>query len=214
MAIVTSGIAKGFSGKVGNLVFNQQADGTTTVQEVQDISNSPRSIAQLSVWEDGRICGVLTKNIKRFIDVGYALEAKRLEQNPNNAFSPQLWSEALTGEYPHRYLDYKKILVTKGVLPPPEDVTVTTNEFGLAFTWNPETNISGTHFSDQIMMLAYFPELEQARFTTGGAQRHIGKDMLMLTGIKQGYVAEVWVSFITDNHDQIANSVYIGQFNW
>lgn len=214
MAIVKSGIAKGFSGKVGGLVFNQQADGTTTVQEVPDFSNTLRTIPQLSVWADGKILGVFLKTLKRFIAVAYHLEGKRLGCNANNALVPHLRHDALMGVYPNRSINYSKVLITKGDLPSPEDVTVTVTDYGLAFTWDNEIRIGGAHFSDQIMMLAYFPELDQVRYMTAGSQRHTGKDMLMLTGIKSGFIAEVYVSFITDNGDAISNSVYVGQINW
>jgi hypothetical protein len=40
MAIVKSGIAKGFSGTLGDHVFSQQPDGTTTVRSVSQASDN------------------------------------------------------------------------------------------------------------------------------------------------------------------------------
>jgi hypothetical protein len=215
MGIVKKGMAKGISGKVGGYVYSQQKDGTTTVSEVQDFSNRIFSIKQLSAQQDTKVCGDFLKVFKDFTEVGYALQAQKLGMNTNNAMKSHLQADALVGEYPNRFIDLTKVLVTKGSLPPPEDVTVEINDNGLAFTWNPEVNEEfGTHYSDQIAMVAYFPELGKLRHMPSGAQRHAGKDLLMLTGIEKGYVAEVYIAFMTNTKKGISDSVYLGQFNW
>lgn len=215
MGIVKKGMAKGISGKVGGYVYSQQKNGTTTVSEVQDFSDRVFTTKQLSAQQITKLCGDVLKAIKEFTEIGYALEAQKLGMNTNNAMVSHLRNDALIGEYPDQSIDFTKVLVTKGSLPPPEDVTVEINENGLAFTWNPKVNEEfGMHYSDQIAMLAYFPELEKIRHMPSGAQRHAGKDLLMLTGIEKGNVAEVYIAFMTNTRKGISNSIYLGQFNW
>lgn len=215
MGIVKKGIAKGISGKVGDFVFSQQKDGTTTVSEVQDFSDRVFSMRQLAAQAVTTLCSHFIKPIKSFLEIGYALDAENFNFNCNNAMASHLRNAAIIGEYPDLKIDFAKVLVTKGSLPPPKDVTIKVNENGLAFTWNPAiVDGDGTHYSDQIIMLAYFPELEKVRYTAGGAQRFTGKDLLMLTGMEKGNLAEIYISFITDNRKEISNSVHLGQINW
>ncbi|HEY0175444.1 MAG TPA: DUF6266 family protein [Pedobacter sp.] len=213
MALVKSGIAKGFSGKVGNIIFSQQKNGTTTVREKPETIEKPATLKQLSSRQDMAVCNAFLKPLKSFILTGYALQAEQEKGNQHNSMVSYLMLNALTGEYPDRRIDFSKVLVTKGKMQQPEDAAVNLNESGFSFSWNPKTT-DDLHYSDQIMMLAYFPELQRAEFRTAGAQRHQGKDLLFLSGIKKGYIAEVYISFITDDRKGISDSVYLGQLTW
>lgn len=214
MAIVKEGIAQGFSGKVGNLEFSRQKDGSTRVRQVPVASDKPPTVKQLSVQQDTKNCKNFLNPLKDFVDVGYELAGKIRGISAYNSIVSQVRMFTLTGEYPNRRIDFSKVLVTKGQMQLPEDATVTLTEFGLAFTWNTETEAKGIHYSDQVMMLAYFPELEKAKYMTAGAQRHQGKDLLVLNGIPHGHIAEIYISFISDNRKSISDSVYLGQLIW
>lgn len=214
MAIVKGGAAQNFSGKVGDVTYSQQKDGTTTVRQTPVASEDPPTVKQLSTRRDTTICSEFLKPIKEFIDVGYELQSRLEKQNQNNTIVSHVRHQALTGVYPNRSVDLSKVRVTKGQMQPPEDATVALTEFGLSFTWNPEIKIKGIHYSDQVMMLAYFPELGKAKYMTAGAQRHQGKDLLVLNGITHGHIAEIYISFISDNRKSISDSVYLGQLIW
>ena len=214
MSIVKHGPAMGFSGKVGKYVYSQQKNGTTTVSEVRSPNNKPSSEGQLNVQCDTKITNITLKPIKSFIAVGYQLWAKKVRQNEYNAMSSHFRKDVLTGEYPERKVKFDEWLVTRGNLPSARDAKVLANEYGFEFHWNPGNEEKNTHFSDQVMLLAYFPELNNAEFTTAGAQRYRGKDQLVLTGIPKGTTAEVYISFITNDRRAISNSVYLGQLIW
>lgn len=214
MAIVKSGIALGFSGKVGNLIFSQQANGTTTVSGIGKVRTTPFTANEIANHQCTSVCNQFIKPIKDFISVGYELEAKRKGQNQHNVMVTDLKQNSLIKDYPNTRIDFSKVLVTKGSMLPPENAAVSINEFGLGFTWDTEITVDGMHYSDQVMTLAYFPTLGKARFMTGGAQRNIGKDMLVLSGIEQGNMAEIYISLIKANRKEISNSVYLGQLIW
>jgi hypothetical protein len=152
--------------------------------------------------------------LKEFAKVGFELEAKSRKSNAYNAMTSHVRNNAFTGEYPEIAIDFSKVLITKGKMPPPQDAVVSLTESGLAFSWDPEIKVDGSHFSDQVVMMAYFPKLGQARFIAGGAQRYTGKDQLMLSGIKQGSAVEIYIAFIADNRQGISDSVYLGQLSW
>lgn len=214
MAIVTSGIAQGFSGKVGKLKFTQNADGTTTVGEIGKARTTPFTQNELANQQCTTVCNEFMKPIRDYTYVGYELEGKKRKQNQNNAMMADLKRDSLIKDYPNTRLDLRKILVTKGDMLPPVNAAVSLNEFGLTFVWDKESTEDGMHYSDQIMTLAYFPTLKKARFMTGGAQRNMGRDMLVLSGMEHGNIVEIFISFIKANRKGISNSVYLGQLIW
>lgn len=215
MGKVIKGPATGYSGTIDGLTYSQQPDGApTTVKRKNKKSDKPRTPAQLSVCMDTAIIGAFSKSIKEFIKAGFAVQAKKEKINQHNSMVRNMRATALTGVYPERKIDFTKLLVSKGEMPAPTAVTLTVNEFGFLFTWDPETNIKAVHYSDQIMLLAYFPEINYSASQIAGAQRYIGKDLLPLSGVKHGYVAEVYISFIANDRSSVSNSVYLGQLNW
>jgi hypothetical protein len=214
MAIVKSGIAQGFSGTVGNIVFSQHEGRETTVSSKPAVSNKPPTVKQLSIRQDTSVSTDFLRPLKEFVKIGFGLQGKAERRSPYNSMVSYIRAHAITGKYPNRAVDFSRVLMTKGNMRPPEDVEVSLTGTGLAFSWNGEIKTEGAHFSDQVMMMAYFPGLKTTRYMSAGAQRHAGKDVLILTGIKQGYTAEVYLSFVTDNREAISDSVYLGQFIW
>lgn len=214
MGKVTSGMAVGFSGRVGNLIFSQQQDGSTTVRKVSKKSSKPLTELQYSVRQDTTLCAAFFKPIKGFIQNGFAVEGKLLGMNQYNAAVKDFRDNALTGIYPERKIDYSKVLVTKGNMGPPKAAQVKRSEFGLIFNWDTSADEQGNHYTDQVMLMAYFPELKKAAYLTAGSQRGRGTEMLNLGTISTGNTAEIYISFIEDNRKSISNSVYLGQLNW
>jgi len=208
-----TGIAKHLSGKIGNLVFKKQKDGTTNVSEVQKPSEKPLTDKQLAVLQDTKITSNFIKCIEEFINIGYELLAKSKNQNQNNAVASYVRKNTLTGVYPERRVDLSKVLVAQGKMEVPEDAAVEVTEKGFSFTWKAKIN-AGMHYSDQVMLMAYFPDLMEARCKTAGAERRVGKDLLDLDGIEKGYVAHLYIAFIKNDRKSISNSVYLGQLSW
>ena len=213
MAIV-NGFGAGWSGKVGNLIFSKQPDGRTSVSQAPQSSDIPPTIKQLAVQQETIVMGPFMSVMKEFVKMGWELQGKMEKMNQNNAMVKHLREHSFTGEGTERHFDFSKVLVTRGAKSAPSEVSLIVNEFGLLFKWNKEINSKQAHFTDQFVMLAYFPELTEVRYTTAGAQRHIGKDMLMLSGVEKGYSAEVYVAFVADDRKSISDSVYMGHVIW
>jgi len=215
MPIVTSGPFLGFSGTVDGMTYSQMADGRTMVKRKNKKSTKPPTPKQLEIKNDTGRCASLMRPLKEFVRVGYELEAKKKPGlNTYNAMVQQVRKNAFQDTGEGRKFDFSKVLMTMGNMPSIEESAVEITPFGVAFTWSTELIASTTHYSDQVVMMAYFPDLGQARYITAGAQRFLGKDLLMLEGIKKGYTAEIYISFITNDRTAISNSTYLGQLNW
>jgi len=214
MAIVTSGPFMGFSGSAGGYTYYTLPDGRTCVKRKNKKSNKPPTERQMVVRGDTSLVSDFVKPFESFIETGLKLEANITRQNPHNEMVRAVRADAIEGVYPNRKVNLSKVIVSKGDLPMAAESSVVVTKEGLAFTWSTELVPKFSHHSDQVMMLAYFPDLKQCVYTISGAQRHFGKDFLALTGINKGCTAEVYMSFITDDHSRISTSIHLGQFNW
>lgn len=214
MAIAKHGLLKGLSGKVGDLICSQQIDGSTTVKKETDKPKKPATIKQLEVQQQARMIAGICRPMMDYINVGLAQAAARKKVNAYNFLVRELKSNSFVGVYPDIRLDFSTIKLTKGGLFPPQEATVVVTERGLSFSWSPELKLRGVHYSDQLMLVAIFPELKDARYLIGGTQRVAGSQELPLLGIRKGNVAECFISFITDHRKDISDSVYLGQLIW
>jgi len=214
MAIVTSGPFVGFSGTVDGITYYTLPDGRTCAKKKNRKSTKPPTALQLANRADTILVSKFMKSFKDFISVGYQLEAKKNHQNPHNMMVKYIRKNAIEGVYPNRRINISKVLVTNGKLPAAAENSVVVNEQGLIFNWSTELVRKLSRHSDQVMMLAYFREIQETAYVLAGAQRYVGTDLLQLTGVKKGVAAEVYISFITNDHTGISDSVYLGQYNW
>ncbi|CAM4317527.1 hypothetical protein SAMN06265348_110162 [Pedobacter westerhofensis] len=215
MAIITSGPFVGYSGTIDGITYCQLPDGRTYSKRKNTPSSLPPSAEQLTVREDTGVVSQFVKPFENFISVSYRTEARKKYINTHNAMVSQIRKFALTGKSPKRKINLRKVLVSKGNLLSAKNTSAELTETGLSFKWSTETKDGLNHHSDQVMMLAYFPELKEVRCDTGGAKRRSGRDELSLESVKKkGYVAEVFISFITNDQTGVSNSVYLGRFIW
>lgn len=214
MAHVTGGPGAHYSGTVDGMTYSKQKDGRTTVKKCNGPSTKPPTAGQLANRQKIRIVNEAMKPFAGFVKIGYALEAELKGCNAYNAMSPYVKTLAITGQYPLQRIDYAKMLITKGQMEKPADVTFMAHENGVVFSWNTDMKMQSSHFSDQVLMLAYFPELGEVSFLAAGAQRHKGTDLLDLRGTEKGSLAHLFVAFAANDRKGISDSVYVGQLDW
>jgi len=214
MAIVTNGPFVGFSGTVDGITYYLLQDGRTCAKKKNKKSTVLPTLLQLANRADTAMVSKFMASFKEFISVGYQLEAKKNHLNPHNVITRYIRKHAIEGVYPNRKINIAKVLFTNGKLPAANENSVVMTEKGLIFNWSTELVGKLSHYSDQVMMLAYFPEIKESAYVLAGAQRSVGTDFLPLDGVRKGISAEVYISFITNDHAGISDSIYLGQFNW
>lgn len=214
MGKITGGTGLYYSGTIDGFTYSKQKDGSVHVKKKNGPSKVAPTDKQLAERQKTRIINEFMKPLKEFVKIGYALEGESTGCNGYNAMVRCLRTDALAGAHPFQHIDFSKVLITKGDMEPPMDVAAVPADSGVTFSWNPEMKLRGSHYSDQVIMLAYFPELRKVRFIAAGAQRYRGQDTLELNGITRGHLAELFIAFIADNRSNISDSVYVGQLNW
>lgn len=199
-------------GKLGNTT-TYLLNGVLTTRRIGK-SSKPASIAQKRVRMRTKVLSKFFNALKEFIQVGYELEGHRLQQVPQNPAFSQNWKHGLTGDFPRLIIDFEKILLTYGAMAVPQNPTVQAVDNGLNFSWDLQEGVPGTHWSDQVMLLAYFPKLNKAAYTTAGASRYKEIDFLPIFDVDHGAVAETYMAFISNDRKSISNSVYVGRVTW
>ncbi|WP_316751591.1 DUF6266 family protein [Pedobacter gandavensis] len=178
------------------------------------VSDKPRSKLQLAVMQKTKVTSEFLNPVMPYVKIGYEIIARLNKEHPQNPAFVYHWKNALKGEYPDIGVDFSKAKLTAGVLPIPEKVSCSLLGNGVNFSWDPAFEEGYAHWTDQVMMLAYFPESMTSNYVTAGANRHVGNDLLLLTLEKKNALMELYISFISSSRQSISNSVYAGQLYW
>ena len=201
-----------FRGKLGRTIY-YYVQGVYTARQIGFTDKDP-TIPQLASRLATKMTSALLSPVKPFINVGFEALGKQARTNQHSEAFRYNRTNAIIGEYPNIGVDFEKVRFAMGNMPAPEGVQVVLTDSGLSFSWEDEFKIPGVNWSDQAMMLAYFPTLGKARYLSAGASRYLGKDFLPLLGIERGHIAETYFSFIANDRLTVCNSVYTGQIQW
>jgi hypothetical protein len=212
MATVNGSNQPQFNGKLGRVVY-YLLNGVLIVRGIGERTSPPSVLELRGHMATKIVCGFI-KALKPFINIGFELVAKKNKSLQHNEVYTYLRKNAIKGEYPSLEVDYAKVILTMGDMPLPPDPTVEIIEEGLKFTWAQVLEMFGAHWTDQVMLAAYFPELKKAIYLTAGARRNQGVEYLPLIGIQRGNHAEIYFSFIADDRTRIATSIYMGRVLW
>lgn len=127
----------------------------------------------------------------------------------NAAFAYNI-REAITGISPDFEVDYQKALLSRGDLPNASGPAVTATANMLHYTWTDNSGTGLAYAADKAIFIAFCPAMNISIFTIGNAQRDAGAGTLNLASFA-GQTVETWISFITENDKEAANSFYTGQ---
>jgi len=212
MATVGGSNQPQFRGKLGGVVY-YLLNGVLVARGIGEITGPPSLLQLMGQLATKIVCAFMAP-LKPFFNIGYELIAKKNKSSQHNEAYSYHRKNAIKGVYPDLEIDYEKVVMTTGTMPLPPNPTVEITEEGLTFRWDQELEIFGAHWTDQVMLVAYFPSLAKAVYLTAGARRNQGVEHLPLTGIENGNFVETYFSFIADDRTRIATSVYTGRLFW
>ncbi|CAM4088135.1 hypothetical protein SAMN06265348_102444 [Pedobacter westerhofensis] len=213
MARVVSGPYVGFSGTIDGTTYYQM-NGKTYAKKKNSKSNIPRTEGQLATESKLGMIAKFMPPFEEIAKVGYQLIAKASGNSTHNEMVSHIFKKACEKQSGKWVVNMEKFLITQGKLASAKRNSAEMTMDGVLFNWSNETGPGKSHHSDQVIMLAYFPELKESAVKIGGASRNAQQDLLLLTGVEKGYTAEIFISFIADDHSDVANSIYLGQLNW
>ena len=128
-----------------------------------------------------------------------------------NRATSALMSQAIVGAYPDTWLSYPKILISQGPLPAAENAVATLQWDGdIFFTWTDNSTTGIAQPDDKVILVAYFPEEGNIIYSLNAGVRS-DCQALLVNKDPQGYTAETWIGFISDDEKDASNSVYTGR---
>jgi hypothetical protein len=195
------------NGKTGKIVTYELL-GRTVTRTVGKNSNPPTE-AQLASREGVKIGNKFMEPIKAFIKVSLKTVAAKYQMYPHNRMMSNIKLNALQGTYPELSINYSNLLLAEGNLPMAENPKVEKTDNGLKFTWDKVKAFPRN--TDQVMLMAYFSELNKAIFVTAGAKRSSGEDILEIKSPLINEKMEVYIAFIAEDRNGVSNSTYLGQ---
>lgn len=212
MATLKNGPSGLATGKVGANYYYVRY-GKQEMRAAPHISK-PRTEKQLAVQQRMAVLSPFFNLIKLYLRVGYQLQGIRKQDSAVNCARSYNLKNAIKGEYPNQEIDYPKLRLSEGNLALPLNPSVENAEEGFRFTWdyNP-LDPSGSQY-DRSMLMAYFPEKRLFFQIIGGTQRSRCEEVLELHAVAKGQYAETYISFITDDHSAISDSVYTGRIEF
>lgn len=208
MAILKKGILGGVKGKEANLV-GYDLNGQDIIREI-GVRTKPLTVSQLNNNLQMQVLMKFIKAMDTLLKTGFNPKAKGTTKNYHNLVISYNKPHALKGFYPDVEVDYPKIIISAGDLPQPIDPAVVMVEEGLRFSWNAK-GISWPYNTDRVMLLAYAPGTKEYTFQHSGAKRLDGQDILEITPSMRNESLEVYISFVSDDRERAADSLYLGR---
>lgn len=128
-----------------------------------------------------------------------------------NRATAAIMNLAITGDYPDTRLNYKEVLVSQGPLPGPVNATAIADaDAKIIFSWMDNSGNGTAKPDDLAILVAYIPELKQAVFSIGSATRAECNAMLNAQ-VFNGFAAETWVGFLSNDELSASHSGYSGR---
>lgn len=211
MARYRNGFIGNYKGKLGNLIF-YEVKGRQVVRSVGK-STVPPTAAQLQNRNEMEAVVNFLRPLKELISIGFNVKANGTSCTPYNMAVSYNKRHAVKGAYPNAAVDYERVLVTEGRMVGALDPAVELTTAGLSFSWVCPADPEWPRLNDQVILLAYFPKLEIAEYLLYGPNRLNGAAQLVLPPDLLDAYMEVYISFISQDRKQIADSIYLGSFN-
>jgi hypothetical protein len=211
MGKANKGIFGAINGKVGNLVF-YNLNGEDLVRTLGE-KTGKLSKAQLANCDKMALIVRLFSNMKPFLKVGFGNKAKGTNMNYHNLATSTNKAHAIELIDGKVALNFEKLQLTQGDALGAKEPAVELVNGGLSFSWTYDELEDWNARNDQVMLMAYFPEDNEASFITSGARRSERKDVLEIHPTYRKKQIEIYISFVSDDRESVATSVYLARLN-
>lgn len=211
MGILKHGPFGTATGKIQNMV-SYDLNGKNVFRTIGTTNKKP-TVKQLAVRQKMAVVIEFLKFLGPLIDSGFKAQAIAARKSAHNMATSYNTKNATIGEYPNIVLDYSKAMISQGDLMQPIDPQVELLPGKLRFTWQNEPHLGYANRKDQIMMLVYFPDSQEASIDIYGAQRSVGEDFLGFDNKMQNARMEVYMAFVSSDRESASDTIYLGTIN-
>lgn len=210
MAVIKKGILGGFSGTVGTVIGGTWK-GITYMRSKATSTTNPRTEAQQVQRAKFALAVRFLRPCTDFIRTGYKNYA--VKKTSSNAALSYILANAVTGSYPHFTIDPSRVLVSRGSLTTPVNVSVQANGPGsdVKISWDDNSAEGSARQTNRALALIINSDKGEVAYKTAGALRNAGEESLYIPVNWASDTVDVYLGFISENGMDVSNSVYGGQ---
>lgn len=206
MGILKSGPLGPFYNKTGPIVGRRHRK-QNVITALHHTSNKPFTAAQLdSQFKLGLLNGFLS-NIDKLVNIGFKAAAKN-NSPVNEAFSYN-YDHAFVKDGDGLFLDYPKIIYSRGHIVTPESPQVESNAGNITFNWLPQNQSAYCQFTDLASFLVYNPTKETNVILLNTTNRYAQGYTIEMPPDHVGDTVHCYMNFASANGKKTGDSMYI-----
>ena len=209
MGKITNGIMGPVTGKVGPVVYSSWK-GIPYVKSRPDRTKPPRK-GEIANQDKFGMSQLWLKPLKIFVRQGFKGYTPTYEgfAGAKSYLSRNAFEEVTPGKF---VINPALMQVSFGDLPLPDDISVGLVDGSyFQFTWD-SSRIEGASQSDQVMLLAYDIENNDAYYTITGQFRKTGTDKLLISS-RAGKNYHLYFALVAADRSRQSHSVYLGEIS-
>ena len=126
-----------------------------------------------------------------------------------SAVMSYVFRKAITYNNSRFGIDYSKVLISHGNLPPAEVAVTKTSPGCITFSWNNNAGQDLTRGFDKAILVVYCEALNKCIHIIGETRRR-DEEVLLEVPQFHGYEVQTWLSFISADQRNIADSTHTG----
>jgi hypothetical protein len=123
---------------------------------------------------------------------------------------PYTLANAITGVYPDYAIDPSKVLVSRGSLTSAANAVAALAGGNIDFSWSDNSGVGSAKQTDKALIAVLNTTKGEAITDTAGAERTEETQTVILPADWSGDEVQVYLGFISEDHREVANSVYLG----
>ncbi|NII85519.1 MULTISPECIES: DUF6266 family protein [unclassified Pedobacter] len=210
MARLKDGALGGFSGKVGS-VIGYSYRNKDYIRSIPVPSKKPPTLKQLASRARFKFFNEWRNPLSGFFNVTFKNQTNT--HSAQNA-AHQLNKDIITGEYPDFIIDYTKVIISKGSLPPVLDLQMQHENDMLYFTWQP--NLINTAMGTDLLaiLVCYTNNINHFQASLNAAERGSGNCAFKLDYTAPGEKIEIYATFLSNNRERASDSHYMGSIEF
>jgi len=206
------------TGKTGNLV-SYELNGEN-VTRIKGTRTKPLTKGELKSCDGMRVIQAVLRTFKPVLMIGFARQAKKMAgQNYYNQAVSYNKRYAVLEESDNvaqsTAVDYPKLLVSSGILPPPLNPGLSVHGDEVKVTWSLQPDLEFRHLADRTIIVLYFPSgtdgsgLPCAVWELSGARRSACSDVIHLNPEYAGKPFEAYLAFKGLMENEVSDSVWL-----
>lgn len=196
-------------GSLGNLVFFRRL-GKTYVRTKPVRYRDRKSPSQLAQRQRMQAMNRFLKPFSPLIRITFTPEAAG--KTALHAAQSYNMRHAFAGEYPGIHVDNNKVLLSRGPLPLPQNLSVKAQPDGLLIEWVNGNEASGNRWSDTLVVMAWSESAGQGAYKFSETYRKEGRYFWKpAISLLENEIPNVWIAFRNQEQSEMSDSRYISE---